>query len=411
MWPFDDKRPIDVTRFHESVKDFEIKKLRNDISRMESDDANVKGHAGVWRFEITQGLLKQTVFVIARNVYEQSIHVRRCVDCICDAVGRTKVEFFGSNTVAAEEMTKGLNLCGLSWYETISAAVKDLLCIDRMAIEIVRNPLGQPLQLITRDAAYINAQRLATGQILRFVQYPNADQIPFALNEMIFVEGLPKTWTIQSLPLVLTASIQLASVINTAKRVSKEAGGSQLREALLSFGDISDQAYERIKNQFETPTTSGIRVISGVKDTVYTAFMASQREMQAMDFYRSFEGAIYSTFGFTAPPKNGYESDLYYPLIEILQSHLNEKVFKEMDVSILFKKYMSVPLPILQNAVRSGIVTKNEWRDVVDLEAKEGGDDLEMMSPMGVQAAGSETAAGAGEEGDQASRSFFGEIK
>jgi hypothetical protein len=351
-------------------------------------------------------------FPVLRHLYETSPHVRPAVDGITREISGlpwmiTHEDGTWHSGDDAKNMTKffkRVNFENESINTVISKFLNDLLVLGRGVIEKARNPLGQIVELLARDASLfqIIPTRDLTG-ILAFKERKRNTLEPLHTHskaDIIYRQYAPITYTHMSIPIIETIVNEISLLLLGTKNIAWSFVNDEIPPGILHLGEIGEEALKRAQLSFEASrgiaqASSGMRVIDNVDKVDWVSFQRPFREMQVAELLPMFERIVSRNFGLAAVEAGltatggrgsqdialrASQSKMIIPMTVVVTDGVNEEVVEEMNPDLVFEytarpgenpKEKSDQLLSQQN---NGVITINEVRKSLGRKPVKGGD-------------------------------------
>jgi len=340
-----------------------------------------------------------------RQVYEKSSLIRYCVEAIVNQITSFDIEIeaaTGASEDRAREIVEGYNVAGETFKDTLSQFLRDLLVLDAGVLVKVFSVDGVLRQLIVRDAATFIPIRDERGILKGYRQHATVggktSNIDFKPEEVLYLRLFPKTYGTYGTPLIESVVNEVTALLYAGKSFADALSDNAAKDGILHLGNISEEAYQRAYQSFEAAKTQrAIRVVDNVDKVEWVAIGRSPAELQVTEQVRMVERIVLRVFGFLDPEvglapqyKNTSSPIVDTPSILIpfivsrVEEALNLQVFNPIGASIKFKVHFPFSTGDLGVLVKSGIITPNEAREMLRLPPQVGGDNLQIMSPLGL---------------------------
>ncbi len=340
-----------------------------------------------------------------RQVYEKSSLVRYCVESIVNQIISFDIDVeasTGATEERAREIIEGYNVAGESFKDTLGQFLRDLLVLDAGVMIKVFSVDGVLRQLVVRDAATFIPVRDERGVLKGYRQQVTVNGktsiTDFKPDEVLYLRLFPKTYGTYGTPLIESMVNEVTALLYAGKSFADALSDNAAKDGILHLGSISEEAYQRAYQSFETAKEKrAIRVVDNVDRVEWISIGRSPAELQVTEQVRMVERIVLRVFGFLDPEvglapqyKNTSSPIIDTPSILIpfilnrLEEILNLQVFNPIGVNIRFKAHLPFSAGDLGLLVKSGVITPNEARDMLKLPPQAGGDNLQIMSPLGL---------------------------
>lgn len=348
-------------------------------------------------------------YKMLRNIYSLSSSVRPAVDAIVREV--TSLEWMVSHIDMTHHESKSIddaktflkmvNLDGEDISTVLSKFLVDLLVVSKGVIEKVRNPLGQVIELVARDASLYQPIYDNDGQgIIGYQEYERMTYKKITVHkkeDIIFRLFTPLSYSAGSVPIIETIVNEVALLMLAVKSIAWAFTHDEIPPGILVLGEIGAEAIERAKASFEAAKgdygKNKLRVIDNVDKVSWVQLSRPFHEMQVAELLPFIEKIVARNFGLSATEagisdtsKSGAQvsvqssqAKLIIPLINLISNVING-VLKEMDPDLVFT-FIDAPQDKLAERVtsyttlwRSGLASRNEIRLKLGFQTVNGGD-------------------------------------
>jgi hypothetical protein len=351
-------------------------------------------------------------FPVLRHLYETSASVRPAVDGITREIAGLPWMIThedgkwhpGDETKRMSKFFKKVNFENESIGTVISKFLNDYLVLGRAVIEKARNPLGQIVELLTRDASLF--QIIPTKDLTGILAYRERKRNSLepihthSKSDIIYRQYSPITYTHMSIPIIETIVNEISLLLLSTKNIAWAFVNDEIPPGILHLGEIGEEALKRAQLSFEgtrgiAQASSGMRVVDNVDKVNWVSFQRPFREMQVAELIPIFERVVSRNFGLAAVETGltnqggrgnsevalkASQSKMIIPLTVITSDALNEEVIEEMNPDLVFS-YTSRPgensqeksEQLLQQQ-REGVLTRNEVRVSLGRKPVKGGD-------------------------------------
>lgn len=366
---------------------------------------------GEWAWAAHPSQIGRLSYYLLRFLYRTSGAVRPCVDGIAKSIANLEWRIINKDmkyhpSQEVEELTQFLTIPNTD-KETFNVLLEkfliDLIVIGKGVIEKVRNPYGQLVELVARDAAlFIPIYDKMTGVLLSYREYKPltyekiADHDP---KNFIFRYFNPTSYSYDGLPIIETIVNEIATLLLAVKAIGWIFANDELPPGVLHLGTIGDVALNRAKASFEAQRgiqgATKLRVVDNVDDVNWVQFTRPFREMQVAELMPQINKIIASNFGlsllelglsdYTRPPTGQVQVDftrskLNPVLMNTCAQVINTEVISEVDKEVKFLWVQKPQETFEQQSLghqtlwRSALETRNEARLALGLNPVEGGD-------------------------------------
>jgi hypothetical protein len=351
-------------------------------------------------------------FPILRHLYETSPVVRPAVDGITREIaglpwmvtyedGRWHPD---KEDVSMSRFLKKVNYEGESIDTVLSKFLNDILVIGRGIIEKARNPLGQIVELLSRDASLF--QVVPTKDLTGILAFKERKRNTFeplhthSKSDIIYRQYAPITYSHMSVPIIETIVNEISLLLLGTKNIAWSFVNDEIPPGILHLGEIGEEALKRAQLSFEATkgigqASSGMRVIDNVDSVNWVSFQRPFREMQVAELLPMFERIVARNFGLAAVEAGltsqggrgsqdvalrASQSKMIIPMTVINTEVINEEVIHEINPDLLFE-YTSRPgentkekSDQLMSQQSNAIITRNEFRKSLGRKPVKGGD-------------------------------------
>lgn len=352
-------------------------------------------------------------FSLLRHLYQTSSSVRPAVDGITREISGLPWTVIWSDYKWHEgfqdqEVIDWLNQVNLeneTINQIISEFLNDYLVVGRGIIEKVRNPYGDIIELVARDASRFRSvlTRDGTG-ILGYRElsqdYQNVINI-YPKYDLVYKSYAPVTYTHMSLPIIETIVNEISLLLLSTKNIAWAFMNDEIPPGILHLGEIGTEALDRAKASFEAArgTLQGhskIRVVDNVDEVNWVQLQRPFREMQVAELLPIFERIVARNFGLasveaglTATESRGSseiqlksaQSKMIIPLLTMITKFMNYEILRESTLGNLLFQFTTDPTanPVekessLMSQVDRGIITTNEMRISIGRRPLQGAD-------------------------------------
>jgi len=361
-------------------------------------------------FAVHPNSLGRLTFKLLRNIYEVSSSIRPAVDGISRSVAHLPWSILHRDRqYHPPEETKKLmkffrkpNFDGDSLAIILARFINDLLVVGKGVIEKVRNPLGQIIEIVARDAALFKPIYDPLGNIVGYQEFHRDTFKPKFIHpkmNIIFRYFTPTSYTLGGVPIIETVVNEVALMMLSVKAIGWAFTHDEIPPGVLHLGEISDVALQRAKSSFEAGRglvggdTGKIRVVDNVDKVDWVQFTRPFREMQVAELMPIIERIIARNFGLAPVESNlastgrdadvsirASQSKLIIPLSDMIADALTRGLIDESDDDIEFR-FVRIPQEkAIEQAqsntllTRGGLITPNEARFGMGFPPKKGGD-------------------------------------
>lgn len=338
-----------------------------------------------------------------KNIYLNTPKIRECVDGIARRVATssyslvplpgvsiTKQQYFLYVSKFQNFFSK-LNRKQDNWYTFLSKVAKDLLIYDICFIEKVRGEDGQVVELYVREPFNFYMKKDKHGQIIEYIQISGGDYIVFQPEDLIVLTLTPSSFEDWGHPLIEVILNEITKLFYMYEEILDVIIENQgIPGALLSLGQIGEEAFQRLKEEYLN-NPSGLKIVRGLDadDIKYVSLGdgVPKNVPDFIDLIEKVEEIIYTTFqiqhlerirvGEVAKLQSSYlKSNLIQPILEVISQGLTTQLLDtELDLPLQLK----LVLPILNSSefldwsrsvtqlVHAGIISVNEARQACGL--------------------------------------------
>lgn len=386
---------------------------KSDVRQISSQEAPAPQPKGaftgtLWTLSIPRAGTTLTAPVL-RQAYERSSLIRYCVEAIVNQIVSLDIEIDAETDASkrrADEIIKGYNVAKESFKDTLSQFIRDLLTLDAGVIMKVSSLDGILRQLLVRDAATFIPVRNDRGVLIGYRQEVTVNgkviTTPFNADEILYQRLFPKSYATYGTSLIESVTNEVTALLYAGKSFADALSEDAARDGILHLGSISDEAYQRATQSFESAKTKRtIRVVDNVDKIEWITIGRSPAELQIADQVRMVERIVLRVYGFLDPEVGlapqykiastlvGDTPSVLVPfIVNRLTEILNIEVFNPIGASIVFKMTPSLSAVDLSQLVRGGVMTPNEARNMLKLAPHDNGDQLQILSPTGVVSPG-----------------------
>ena len=364
---------------------------------------------GEWSWAVHPSTFGHLSWKTLRTVYQLSSSVRPAVDSIAREVSHLPWRVMHKDmryhppveSKSVVDFLKRPNQDRQSLSTLLSMFITDLLVVGKGSIEKARGAgSGKITELVPRDATRYMPKYGAQGQILYYAEYKDDYVTEIGRHpkeNLIYKLFTPTTYTMSSNPIIETIINEVSVLMLSIKSIGWNFVHDEIPPGLLHLGIIGEEALERAKASFEA--TKGIynkgkiRVVDNVDKVDWVQFQRPFQEMQVAELLPIIERIVARNFGLSPVESSlqvergsaevgvrSSQSKLIFPLINICHEAVNLEVVDELNPDVMWK-VTKIPQESFQERSggygllwRSGIVSRNEVRLNIDLDAVEGGD-------------------------------------
>lgn len=338
-----------------------------------------------------------------KNLYLNTPKIRECVDGIARRVATATYSLFPLPSLSItknqyllylskfQEFFSNLNNKQDNWYTFLLKVAKDLLIYDICFIEKVRDENGQVVELYVREPFNFFMKKDKHGQILEYVQISGGNIISFNPSDLIVIVLTPSSfedWGHPLLEVILNEVTKLFYMYDEILNVIID--NQSIPGALLSLGQIGEEAFQRLKEEYMN-NPSGLKIVRGLDaDDIKYIPLGDGVPKNTTDFIELIEKVeeiIYTTFQIqhlerirvseVAKLQASYlKSNLIQPILEVISQALTTHLIQsELNLPLQLK----LILPILNSSefydlsrsvaqlVNTGIMSLNEARLICGL--------------------------------------------
>jgi hypothetical protein len=364
---------------------------------------------GEWNWTVHPSSLGRMSYKQLRYIYEVSSSVRPAVDSITREVSTLpwKVihkdhKYHPSSEVA--DIVTFLNKPNIDYEDlpcVLSKFINDLLIIGKGCIEKVRNPFGDLMELVARDASLFAPKYNERGFLEGYVEFERDTLIELRLHpkeNIIYKYFTPTSYTCGSVPIIETVINEVALIMLSVKAIAWAFTRDEIPPGILHLGEIGMEALERAKASFEAskgiPAQNRLRVVDNVDKVDWVQFTRPFREMQVAELMPMIERIVARNFGLSPVESSlsdvargvaemsfaSSQSKLIYPMMQIISNIVNNEIVPEFNENALFI-WSRVPQEAFRDRVNgwsklveSGLASDNEARVNLGLDPVQGGD-------------------------------------
>ncbi len=362
-------------------------------------------------FAVHPNSLGRLTFKLLRNIYEVSSSIRPAVDGISRSVAhlpwnvlhRDRMYHPPAETKKFKKFFRKPNLDEDSLAIILARFINDLLVIGKGVIEKVRNPLGDVIEIVARDAALYKPMYDALGNIISYQEFHRDTYKPKFVHpkkNIIFKYFTPTSYTLGGVPIIETVVNEVALMMLSVKAIGWAFTHDEIPPGVLHLGEISDIALQRAKASFEAGRglvggdTAKIRVVDNVDNVKWVQFTRPFREMQVAELMPIIERIIGRNFGLAPVESNlsstgrdadisirASQSKLIIPLSDMIADALTRGIIEDKEDDDIEFRFVRIPQEkVIEQATssnlltRSGLITPNEARFGMGFPPKKGGD-------------------------------------
>ena len=368
------------------------------------------------------------------QLYKTAPDVRACVDSIVRRIAtwdwavkptidpREKEEYKKAHDVA-ESVRRFLevpNASGVTWQETMTALVTNLLVYDAGAMELVRSKSGDLVEL----AVWLGTEWFPItdehGHLLRFEQEREGvgqSGAELAPGDLAYFQLFRNTRSNLGLPLLESVINECITTILADEHAMTALDADEIPPGLLVLGGVAGPAAERARADLQSMRGKdhSIRVITspvpqGI-EAKWVELRRSPKDLEMREIVDSMRRTIWRVFGVTpvelgdtdGVPRAAAEvqmdvasSHLITPILELLQARINAQIMPALlgdNVDLVrFAFDRAAPASAkekLDNAKRaetllkSGVLTINEVRSEMGYLPVDGGDQPLLYTSVG----------------------------
>lgn len=304
-------------------------------------------------------------YSMLRYLYETSSSIRPAVDSISREVSnlpwmviKNNFKYFKpSATKGLTDFLKKPNLDNDTFSTLIASYIHDMLVVGKGVIEKVRNPLGDLMELKSRDATLYTPRVNSYGFIVDYIEYKKDTTTPARYHnkdDLIFEWFTPTSYTLGAIPIIETIVNEVALLMLCTKSLGWAFTRDEIPPGVLHLGTIGLEALNRAKASFEAAkgiaTQYKLRVVDNVDTVQWVAFQKSNRDMQVAELIPMIERVVYRNFGLSPVESSqtdisrqvagvsfqSSQSKMVSPVMNKVAERLNNEVISELDDTALF---------------------------------------------------------------------------
>jgi len=361
-----------------------------------------------WPWFVHPSSLGTLPYSVLRDLYKLSPAIRPAVDSITREVSTLpwKVihkDYKYHSTSELNDIIDFLDHPNLDREDlaiVLSKFIHDLLVVGKGVIEKVRNPYGDIIELVARDAILFAPKTNSYGFIINYVEYKRDTYTPahsHRKENIIFRYFTPTTYTFSSIPIIETIINEVAVLMLSVQAIGWSLTRDEIPPGILHLGNIGEVALERAKASFEATkgilNQSKIRVVDNVDAVNWVQFTRPFREIQLAELMPMIERIVARNFGLSPVESSladvargvaemsfrSSQSKLIKPMMTMVAGAINKEIVEDFNKKAMFI-FSSVPQESMGERSRAygemvdrGLITDNEARVNLGFDPVPGG--------------------------------------
>lgn len=324
----------------------------------------------------------------------------------------------------AEEVENWLkvpNADGETWQEVITASTTDLLKYDAGVIERALGNGGELEELVALRGCDVHPIVDERGRLSHYVQMPWTSmasapvRTKFAVEQILYLRLFPNTEGPYGIPILESLVHEIIAILRTSEFFAQSIDLNEVPPGVLVLTGIAREAADNFKAEIETKSAQDwkMRFLAsydpGSVDAKWVEFRRAPRELQLSELASEIRRAIWRCFGVTPVEMGDTEdmprataqvqldvsgSHLIVPILELLQAKWNVGIlpylllpeelelveFKFLTERDLSEEERLNRSRAINEAVKEGVMSRNEGRRMLQLPPDPDGDVLTVVS-------------------------------
>lgn len=236
---------------------------------------------------------------------------------------------------------------GDTWLSLQMKSVRDLLVMDRYAVERAYDGQGQLVELIARPGGRIVEVRDTKDRLLAYNQVtPGKDAIVYRLDQLMYANMSPSTYWTGGTPLIESLVQEVAALLNAVGHLVSAWSVDEIPPGLLVVAGLADAASKRLRESFKESAGQDhkLRIVSSQSGDVKANWVELRRGTKDLDLAsltHAYRRTVWRVFGVKpitmgdseATPKATAEvqltaegSGLIRPILDLIAAKTNADV-------------------------------------------------------------------------------------
>lgn len=230
-----------------------------------------------------------------------------------------------------------------TWLSLQMKAVRDLLVMDRYAIERAYDGQGQLVELIARPGGRIVEQRDTKDRLLGYTQTTSGESIAYRVDQLTYANMSPSTYWTGGTPLIESLVQEVSALLNAVAHLVSAWSVDEIPPGLLVVGGVADAAAKRMRESFTESAGNDhtLRMVHSQGNTVDAKWVELRRGTKDLDLAsltHAYRRTVWRVFGVKpitmgdseATPKATAEvqvtaegSGLIRPILDLIAAKVN----------------------------------------------------------------------------------------